>query len=228
MLQEKLNPKAAEGNTFQLTKTGVQCCPDTVRTDCEYSVVVPNANKVTALTVVSPIDGTNTTFPIGAYTTNQQLMGLLSAAASTAGYVVREKKDIAFSVGATNTTLYFRGEMVVVSVDTDAPANVPVAATLCNSATYCDFKFYTDGGATNSYIYNGTTTALGALTYGTTTAAAVRTAILGASPTATAVTVTDDVLNMQWEIRLTAPLGTLAYLNSKQAERCDCERIYVA
>lgn len=227
MLSKKYNADAAPNNTLQFTTTGVGCCGEAL-TDCQYDAKFPKANKITAIRLINS-DGVSTAYAISNYTTLPELVAKIVAVANTAGYLEMEKGDVeVVEEGATNAVLSLRGELVGVSVTTNAPATINFAAAKCNKVTYCDYKLVTEGGSVNVYSYNGTASGLGALVYGTDTATDVKDAIEAESPTATSVTVTDDTVGEQWVIMINAPLGTKIYLNSKQAEQCTCKKVYVA
>ena len=227
MLLKKYNPDAASGNTLTFASTGVGCCPDSARPDCQYDATFPTANKLTAITL-NTAKGEVVTYPITTYVNNMELAVQLDAIVDRAGYLIDMKDDVELENVSTNTILHLRGELVPVSVTTALPATINFAAGLCNHMTYCTYKLFTEGGTTNTYVYDNVSNALGTLEYGVNTAADVRTAILAVSPTASSVTVTDDVVNQQWNIDIIAPLGTKIYLNTKNAEKCYCKQMYVA
>jgi hypothetical protein len=224
MLSKKYNAEASPLNTFQFTKTGVGCCDGESLTDCQYRASFQTIKPIVSITLITA-SGVSTTYPI-VYSGTAALRTRLAEIVELAGYVEMEHGDIEVTIDGGNTVITLRGELVAVSIVRNTNELEQFVA-LCNKATYCDYKLVTDGGATNSYVYNGVTTALGALVYGTATTTDVKDAVEAASDTATSVTVTDDTVGEQWVIMINAPLGTKIYLNSKQAEQCECKPTYV-
>ena len=226
MLSKKYNAEASPLNTFQFTKSGVGCCDGESLTDCQYSVSFQTSKPIVSITLINA-DSVSATYPIS-YTSASALTTRLVEIVSEAGYIEMEKGDVEVTTVGGDTFINLRGELVAVSILFNNGNTSANFTALCNKATYCDYKLVTEGGATNSYVYNGTTNALGSLVYGTDTVGDVKDAVEAESPTATSVTVTDDTVGEQWVIMINAPLGTKIYLNGKQAEQCTCNKIYVA
>lgn len=226
MISKKYNAEASTLNTLQFTKSGTDCCDGEVRTNCEYSVDFDPAKPIVSITLVNA-DGTTATYPTGTYSTTSALAAKIAEIVNLAGYIEMESGDIEVTEKDGIVTIYLRGELEAVSIVHNTNTSTPFSTGKCNLATYCDYKLVTEGGATNSYIYNGTTNGLGSLVYGTDTTTDVKDAIVAVSPTAALVTVTDDTLGEQWVIMINAPLGTKIYLNGKQSEQCTCKKVYV-
>lgn len=180
MIQRKLNPTQNADNTAYVTDSLSGCC-GADNTPCNYSLTYTQSNAVSALTVTQ--DGGNVALPLTAATTSAaDVRTAILNALTDAGYFedgVGYVGVIVLDLGST-LSVEITGNITCVSLThAGGTANFTAACNQRGLRTLT-FAAYVGGasGAVNTTVYvDGVGSNMGAVTPGTTTASALKTAI---------------------------------------------------
>lgn len=229
MLKPIANSGQNSANTFKVYESDNGCCND-VPSACQYDVVIPTANAVNNIIFKRSSDSgatavTKTFSP--AVTGGANVVAAIKAALAAEGYENDDQTPIGVSsyVDGTNTVYQITGNIVVVSMLHNTSTTV-TATQKCTETGRCTYTNAYAGGNGDAFVVNGTSTNLGDLTYASTTAAQVDSALAALVPAGTAVTVTKA--NNVFTIVIYANQGTTLTLDGVDFTVTDCGPGFVA
>lgn len=223
MIHQLLNPDANSGNFLRLAKTDSYCCGDKA-TVCKSSVTYPSTENLVSFEAKNLKTGENEVFQI----TGNPIVSI-STSLSNAGYLIDTPDSLSFVSDGTNSSLAFVGDIEILNVTTNVGAKTVVKE--CVPALICDYKIaFAGNAATTTVDYDGVTTTIPPLVYGTNTVGDVQTAFgaAGAAGGAMSTLVTDDTANGVWVITFKDVAGKTIIHDGVEANRCNCKRDFVA
>lgn len=227
MIKKLYNPGAQKDNLIQVheSESGCHNCDD--RVECQYtsaSIATINATEL----VVKNDEGDDVTYAFPAAATDRKsLRKAILDALYAAGYSEDDKNGIVMQDSGNDTIVIITGEANVVSVTNGGS---PVAFTqCCEKVVVCDYFLPSfTGGAANTITFEGVTSPLGELVYGTATAAAVATAISTEIGTdVISIDVSDDEPNMRWTITIKGVKGLTILINGEQFSEVNCRQAFI-
>lgn len=203
------------------------CCNDYPDV-CAYEITIPTSATVNNIKFKRN-DGSAEVTKTFTATGGSAVVAALKSAFASEGYEDDgdEVKGITSKVSGSNTIYTIVGSLVVVSM-THSTSTVVSAVKKCKRTGVCDFVVNTAAGAVNNFRVDATTVDLGNLPFSSTTAAALKTAIEGASNFPSGYTV--DVVKgaTEFTITITGPSPKLFAWNSVQFSKQNCQTMYTA
>jgi hypothetical protein len=128
---------------------------------------------------------------------------------------------VSTSDAGTDFLLAHQGNAEVLQI-----GSVSATARQCTIQFRCDFKLDYAGGTGDVFSANGNTTALGALVFGTQSAADVKAEISAAVPSTALVSVSEDASNAQFKIVINDLSSADYSLKGTTFVKCNCEEVF--
>ena len=186
MFKKILNPDQNADNIIKLNAGETGCCGD-MSNACQSSIDYPKSQALVSISVKEGATTKNISVPVPANSTSAALALVVRNALLASGYEQDEEsteKSVSVITGGTNHTLTIVGDVEVVNL-VHASGTVTTIAKKCAKKMLCTASLFAyaggaAGAAATDMQVNGTKTNLGAIVGGTTTAAAVKTAVEGA------------------------------------------------
>lgn len=218
-------------NLIKVLDSTKGCCGDAPAV-CQYDVTIPTANAVNNI-IFKNADGTNVTRTFSpAVTGAANVIAAIKAAITPAdGYEGDDDavREVTSTTSGSNTIYHITGEVVVVSMLHNTSTTVNAATPKCTRINTCEFYLEYAGGDGDAFVVNGVSDALGDLTFATTDAADVITALEAASnwPTTATVDVVKNETDDVFEITI-SDLGTQSFTLAGDAFlRSNCAPGYI-
>lgn len=240
MIKRILNAGQNANNILQALKGESPCCGDESSV-CQYTASYPKANPLISITAQNE-DGDNETLTFstaipanaGAAAVRDGIYAALKLVGATDES--DEWRGVGVVENGSNYDITIIGDVAIASLvhNVSTSVNFTAACTLETTCTHelADFT----GGATNTLVVNGISNSLGAITPGTTSAAAVKTALetamtnSGVDGVAT-VTTTGSGGSTKYQISIAAVnggAGNTLTLNDVLIARTGCTSAFVA
>lgn len=224
MIKKLYNPGAFKDNAIVIHESDSGCdnCPP--RTVCQYSTAAMETINATAV-VIKDDEGNDVTYNFDqAATTRTALREALLEALHEAGYDEDGADGIILSGASNATILEVVGEAVLVSI-TNAGSPVNFAVT-CERAVVCTYELaITDAG---EITYEGDSSSLGNLEYGTDSAGDLQTALdTAVGSEVQSVTVTDDEPNSRWIVTIKDFRGKSISIDGASFAEYDCKAEWI-
>lgn len=203
------------------------CCNDYPGV-CAYEITIPTSATVNNIKFKRKENDAEITKSFSA-SGGAAVVAALKSALSAEGYEDDgdEVKGIVSKVSGSNTIYTITGSLVVVSM-THSTSTVVNAVKKCKRTGVCDFVVNTAAGAVNNFRVDATTVDLGNLPFSSTTDAALKTAIEGASNFPSGYTVAVTKGATEFTITITGPAPKLFAWNGVQFAKQNCQTVYTS
>ena len=228
MLQPISNYEGQNANNLvKLYEGDTGCCPD-LAAECQYDVVIPTANAVNNIIFKRTAAGDSVTKTFSpAVTGAANVKAAILAALTAEGYEEADSNPVgikSYTDGA-NTVYEITGGLIVVSMLHNTSTTV-TATQKCTEEGRCTYTVEYAGGNADVFIANGTSTTLGDLTFASTSAAQMDTALASLVPAGSVVTVVKG--GSAFTITIYAEQNNLFTLDAVAFTVTDCGPGYVA
>ena len=236
MFRKILNPGQNAKNTVKLYANESGCCSDGQLPQCMYDVTIPTANAVNSITFKDATGANKTVTFSPAVTGATNVKAAIKAAILAEGFENDSDvvQGITSETSGANTIYHITGELVIVSMVHNTSTSVNATAK-CTRVANCQFAYADWNATTDTLTINGVAEALGTVTPGTTSAAAVKTAIETAlgnqnvDYTLVTVTTTGSGGSTLYQITITGIVSTTVLsLEGIEFTRSACSADYVA
>ena len=214
-------------NLVKLYEGNTGCCPD-LDAECQYDVIIPTANAVNNIIFKRTAAGDSVTKTFSpAVTGAANVKAAILAALAVEGY----ENDGVLPDGVTsytdgsNTIYQITGRLVVVSMLHNTSTTV-TATQKCTEEGRCTYTVEYAGGNGDAFVVNGTSNTLGDLTFASTSAAQMDTALASLVPAGSVVTVVKG--GSAFTITIYAEQNNLFTLDAVAFTVTDCGPGYVA